>query len=80
MKDYLFKNSVPIPFVYNLFSQRFLYLLKSNYKGNSRGSDFSNFIGSDQKVAPYHLVVSQVMKPKSDFLLIEVGAITPKWF
>ena len=24
---------------------------------NSRGSDVSNFIGSDRKVAPYHLVV-----------------------
>ena len=26
-------------------------------KRYSRGSDVSNFIGSDQKVAPYHLVV-----------------------
>ena len=24
---------------------------------NSRGSDVSNFIGSDRKIAPYHLVV-----------------------
>ena len=37
---------------------------------NSQGSDISNFIESDQKVAPYHLVVFKVMTPKSDFLLI----------
>ena len=29
----------------------------------SRGFDVSNFIGSDQKVVPYH----PVMTPKSDF-------------
>ena len=30
------------------------------------------------KVASYQLVVSEVMTPKSDFLLIETGAIAPK--
>ena len=45
---------------------------------NSQGSDVSNFIGSDQKVAPYHLVVFKIMTPKSDFLLIGTGPITPK--
>ena len=45
---------------------------------NSQGSDISNFIESDQKVAPYHLVVFKVMTPKSDFLLIGDGIITPK--
>ena len=44
----------------------------------SQGSDVSNFIGSDQKVAPYQLVVSEVMTPKRDFLLIGVGTIAPK--
>ena len=40
----------------------------------SRGFDVSNFIGSDQKVVPYH----PVMTPKSDFLLTGAGTITPK--
>ena len=44
----------------------------------SQGSNVSIFIGSDQKVAPYQLVVFQVMTPKSDFLLIGAGTITPK--
>ena len=44
----------------------------------SRGSDVSNFIGSDQKVAPYQLVVFQVMARKKDFLLIGAESITPK--
>ena len=35
-------------------------------------------MGNDQKVAPYQLVVSSVITLKSDFLLIEAGAITPK--
>ena len=39
-------------------------------KTSSQGSDVSNFIESDQKVAPYHLVVFYVMTPKSGFLLI----------
>ena len=43
----------------------------------SQGSNVSIFIGSDQKVAPYQLVF-QVMTPKSDFLLIGAGTITPK--
>ena len=47
-------------------------------KPYSHGSDVSNFIGSDQMVAPYQLVVSQVMAPKSDFLLIGAGTITPQ--
>ena len=46
----------------------------------SQGSDASNFIESDQKVAPYQLVVSWVMTPKIDFLLIGVGTIIPKGF
>ena len=46
----------------------------------SRGSDVLNFIGSDQKVAPYNLVVFKVMTPKNDFLLIGAGTITPKGF
>ena len=29
-------------------------------------------------VAPYQLIVFQVMTPKSDFLLIGAGTITPK--
>ena len=45
---------------------------------NSQGSDVSNFIGSDQKVAPYQLVVFEVITPKSESLLIGVGAIAPK--
>ena len=45
---------------------------------NSQGSDVSNFIGSDQKVAPYQLVVFEVITPKSDSLLIGVGTIAPK--
>ena len=45
----------------------------------SRGSDISNFIRSDQKVAPY-LVVFQVITPKSDFLLIGAETTTPKGF
>ena len=44
----------------------------------SQGSDVSNFLGSDQKVAPYQLVVFWVMTLKSDFLLIEAGTITTK--
>ena len=44
----------------------------------SRGSNVPNVIGSDQKVAPYHLVVFEVMTPKSDFLLIGAGTTTPK--
>ena len=44
----------------------------------SQGSDVSNFIGSDQKVAPYQLVAVWVMTPKSYFLLIGTGTITPK--
>ena len=44
----------------------------------SRGSDIWNFIESDQEVASYQLVVSWVIAPKSDFLLIEAGTITPK--
>ena len=47
---------------------------------NSQGSDVWNFIGRDQKIAPYQLVVFEVMTPKSDFLLISVGGITPKGF
>ena len=42
------------------------------------GCDVSNLIGSDQLVAPYYLVVFEVMTPKSDFLLIGNGTITPK--
>ena len=45
---------------------------------NSRDSDVSNFIGSDQKVEPNHLAAFQVMTSKSDFLLIGVGTITLK--
>ena len=45
---------------------------------NSQSSDVSNFIESDQKVALYQLVVFWVMTPKSDFLLIGDGTITPK--
>ena len=41
-----------------------------------RGPDVSNFIGSDQKVAPYHLVVSWAMTPKSYFFVTGVGIIT----
>ena len=44
----------------------------------SQGSDVSNFLGSDQKVAPYQLVVFWVMTPKIDYLLIETATITPK--
>ena len=44
----------------------------------SQGSDVSNFIRSDQKFAPYQLLVFEVMAPKSDFLLIGVGTIAPK--
>ena len=44
----------------------------------SRRSDVSNFKWSDQKIAPYHLVAFWVMTPKSDFLLIGAGTITPK--
>ena len=44
----------------------------------SQGSHFSNFIKSDQKVAPYQLVAFWVMTPKSDFLLIGAGTITHK--
>ena len=43
-----------------------------------RGPDVSNFIGSDQKVAPYHLVVSWAMTPKSYFFVTGVGIITSK--
>ena len=46
----------------------------------SQDSDISNFIESDQKVAPYQLVVSWVMTPKNDFLLIGAGTIIPKGF
>ena len=46
----------------------------------SWGSDVSNFIGTDQKVAPYHLVLYWVMTPKIDFLLIGAETITPKGF
>ena len=42
------------------------------------GSHVLNFIGSDQNVAPYHLVVFYVMTPQRDFSLIGVGTITPK--
>ena len=45
---------------------------------HSWGSNLSNFIGSDQKVAPYNLVVLYVKTQKSDFLLIGAGTITPK--
>ena len=45
---------------------------------NSQGSDVLNFIESDQKVALYQLVAFWVMKPKTDFLLIEAGTITLK--
>lgn len=31
----------------------------------SQGSDISKFIGSDQKIALYHLVVFKVMTPKT---------------
>ena len=41
-------------------------------------SDVLNFIGSDQKVAPYHLVVVWGMTPKSDFLLIGAGTTKAK--
>ena len=44
----------------------------------SQGSDVSNFTESDQKVAPYQLVVFEVMTPKSHFLLIGIGTIAPK--
>ena len=44
----------------------------------SRGSDVSNFIRSDQKVAPYQLVAFWVMTPRSDFSLIGAGTKTPK--
>ena len=44
----------------------------------SRGSDISNFIRSDLKVAPY--LVFQVITPKSDFLLIGAETTTPKGF
>ena len=37
------------------------------------------FIGSNQKVAPYHLVVFKVMTTKSDLPLIGVRTIIPKW-
>ena len=47
------------------------------FESFSQGSDVSNFIGSDQKVAPYQLAVFEVMTPKSDFLLIGVGTIAP---
>ena len=45
----------------------------------SQGSDVSNFIRSDQKVALYQLVAVCVVTPKSDFLLIGIGTITPNW-
>ena len=44
----------------------------------SQDSHVSNFIGSDQKVAPYLLVGFEVMTPKSDFLIVENRTITPK--
>ena len=43
-----------------------------------QGSDVSNFIGVDQNVAPYQVIVFWVMTPKSDFLLIRGGTITSK--
>ena len=61
-----------------IFVNKHLPIQNQRNKHYSGGSDVSNFIGSDQKVAPYHLVVFQVMTPKSDFLLIGAGAITPK--
>ena len=52
--------------------------LKQWINDYSRGSHIWNFTGSDQEVAPYQLVVSWVIAPRSDFLLIEARTITPK--
>ena len=44
----------------------------------SQGSDISNVIGSDQKVAPYQLVAFKGMTSKSDSLPNGARIITPK--
>ena len=58
--------------------QNLLFYFSFLFNTFSQASDVSNFIGSDQKVAPYQLVGFQVMTPKSYFLLIGAGTITPK--
>ena len=55
-----------------------LFHYKSPFSHISRSSDISNFIGSDQKVAPHQLVVFYLMTPKSDFWVIGAETITPK--
>ena len=40
---------------------------------NNQGTDVSNFIGNDQKIAPYHLVVFQVYNDIKKWFLTNWG-------
>ena len=83
-REFTFINAVVKMFV-NQISEN-IGIQFDNFGGNvtrlvtffSQGSDISNFMESDQKVAPYLLYVFWVTTAKSDFLLIGAGTITPK--